>query len=76
MSHLTLYFDRETENFIRIAAKESNISISKWVASTIKRVTHSTWSPEIQRMAGAWPDFPAAENLRKTSGKDLPRENF
>jgi hypothetical protein len=76
MSHLTLYLDRETENLVRVAAKESNISVSKWVASTIKKVAHSSWPPEIKRMAGAWPDFPKAEDLRKTTGKDLLREEF
>jgi hypothetical protein len=76
MSHLTLYLDRETESLIRVAARESNISVSRWVASTIKRVTRSTWPAEVRRMAGAWPDFPSAEKLRESSGKDMPRENF
>jgi hypothetical protein len=37
---------------------------------------HSVWPSAIRDLAGAWTDFPTAEEIRKSLSEDLPREPF
>jgi hypothetical protein len=76
MSHITLYLDRETESIVRAAARGSRVSVSKWVASAVKRVARRTWPDDVRRMAGTWSDFPSAEELRNSLAEDHLREKI
>ncbi|MDJ0703693.1 MAG: DUF2281 domain-containing protein [Leptolyngbyaceae cyanobacterium MO_188.B28] len=37
---------------------------------------HSTWSEQVRALAGAWPDFPAREQLYQGLGQDVERETL
>jgi hypothetical protein len=74
MSHITLYLDRETERFVRTAARRSRLSVSRWISSTVRRTAKETWPESVRRLSGAWRDFPTAEQLRADTGTDVPRE--
>jgi len=44
------------------------------VADLIREKTAARWPESVARLAGAWADFPTAEEIRAGLGEDLPRE--
>ena len=74
MGQVTIYLDPETEEKMINIVKKSGISKSKWIAALIKEKTASTWPDHIVDLAGAWKDFPTAEEIRKRMGQDGKRE--
>lgn len=76
MGQVTLYLDEKTEQRMREAAAEAGLSQSRWVAQLIRRRTANEWPESIRRLAGAWADFPTAEEIRAGEGADLPREEL
>jgi hypothetical protein len=73
MSQITLYLDVETETRLKSAAKAAGVSQSRWVADLIREKTATDWPASVARLAGAWTDFPTAEEIRAGLGKDTPR---
>jgi hypothetical protein len=76
MAHLTIYLTDEVERRVRKAAKSAKVSVSKWVANRVSESVQTSWPPEFVALAGAFPEFPAADELRKGYGKDVPRESL
>ena len=76
MAQVTLYLDDETKERMRRAAKAAGMSQSRWLAELVRRGTANEWPAEVRELAGAWPDFPEAEELRRASGRDVRRERF
>ena len=76
MAHLTIYLTDNVEKQVRKAAKASKKSVSKWVADQVSKSVEDSWPPEFLALAGAFPDFPDARELRKGYGKDAPRESL
>lgn len=76
MGQITIYLDAETEIKLRTAAKAGNISQSKWVAELIREKVQDQWPQTIMAMAGTWSDFPDADDIRKSSGRDVAREGW
>jgi len=76
MGQITIYLDAESEKHLREAAKRKGVSQSKWVAELIRKQTATEWPDDVAELAGAWGDLPEAEEIRRTSGKDSPREDF
>ncbi len=74
MGQVTIYLDPETEEKMINIVKKNGISKSKWIAALIKEKTASTWPDHIFGLAGAWKDFPTAEEIRKGVGQDAKRE--
>jgi hypothetical protein len=76
MAHLTIYLTDDVERRVRKAAKAAKVSISKWVADRVSQSVVTSWPPEFLALAGAFPDFPDADDLRKGYGEDVPRESL
>lgn len=76
MAQLTIYLDEETERRLKSAAQSAGMSLSRWVASVIREKTETAWPQSVLDLAGAWPDFPTAEELRQSQPTDSPREDF
>ena len=76
MPHLTIYLTADVEQRVRKAAQASKVSVSKWVADRVTKSVETSWPPEFLALAGAFPDFPDADELRKGYGEDVPRENL
>jgi hypothetical protein len=76
MAHLTIYLPDAVERQVRKAAKESKLSVSKWVADRVGKTVESSWPAEFVALAGAFPDFPELEELRAGYGDDIPRESL
>ena len=76
MSQITIYLDMETEALMDAAVKAAGASRSKWIADTIRERMRTEWPASIYALAGAWPDLPLAEELRKAGGADTKRERL
>ena len=74
MAQLTIYLPDKLEAKARRAAKAKRESVSRWIADQIERGLTDSWPPTVLRAAGAVPDFPDLADLRKSYGKDAPRE--
>jgi hypothetical protein len=74
MAQVNLYLDEDTARKLKAVAKASGLSQSKWVAKVIRERVSDEWPPQLAALAGAWPDFPDAEDLRQGLGQDAFRE--
>lgn len=74
MGQVTIYIDKETEKKMISSAKAANISKSKWVSDVIREKVATEWPASVKELAGAWADFPTAEELRSGDGIDAKRE--
>ena len=76
MPQITIYLDEEAELRARKAANSEGISLSKWIARVVREKAVTAWPKDILDMAGTWPDFPSAEELRNTQPDDAKRERL
>jgi predicted transcriptional regulator len=76
MAQLTLYLDDELETRLRAAARAANLSQSRWVANLIAEKLNDEWPASVVALAGAWSDFPEANELRSGLSEDAARESL
>lgn len=76
MAQLTLYLDQETVGKMRQAAESEGLSQSQWVARLIRARLETQWPQAVRELAGAWPELPEADKLRRSLGDDIPRESL
>lgn len=74
MGQVTVYLDDATEEKARAAARAEGVPLSKWVAARIQRRARGEWPEAVRALAGAWPDLPSANRIRKFKAKDIARE--
>jgi hypothetical protein len=76
VAQVTLYLDDETVERVRRAARASGLSRSRWLAQLVREKTAREWPAVVREMAGSYPDFPEAEELRRPAGRDVRRERL
>lgn len=76
MGQVTIYLDNDTEKKLTEIVKHSGKSKSRWIADLIREKAHTSWPEHVQSLAGAWDDFPSAEQIRADMGTDLDREEI
>lgn len=76
MAQVTIYLDDDTTAVFKAAVKEAGVSQSQWIAEAVRQRTRKEWPASVRALAGAWRDFPTAEQIRKRQGRDTPRERF
>jgi len=76
MAHVTVYLDDSTERRAKKSAKSAGMSVSRWISNLIREKTETSWPQAVLALAGAWPDFPTAEELRSTQPVDRRREEL
>ena len=76
MAQVTLYLDDEADSLLRTCAQVAGVSNSRWVADLIRRHAHSQWPAAVLNLAGAFPDFPLAEDVRVQAVADVHRVGF
>lgn len=76
MGQVTIYLDDETERTARAGAESDGVSLSKWIARRIEQEQGAEWPPGFRELAGAWPDLPSAEEIRRKSAKDVTRRRL
>ena len=73
---MTIYLPDEIESKARRAAKAKGKSVSRWIAEQVVQSLEDTWPKAVLDAAGAVPDFPSLDEIRKGYGKDTPRESL
>ena len=76
MPQVTIYLDDQTAALVESAVKKSGLSKSRWIAEAVKEKSGSEWPQAVRNLAGAWKDFPTAEEIRQMDGIDVPREQL
>ena len=76
MGQITIYLDETTESRLKASAKGSGLSVSRFIANLIREKTATEWPSSVVQFAGAWADFPEAEELRADPPGDEPREKL
>jgi len=76
MGQVTIYLDGESEKRMKKAAKAAGIPMSRWLAALVLQKTRGEWPEAVRSAAGAWADFPDADQLRQGAGKDTTRETL
>ncbi|MBN1319184.1 MAG: hypothetical protein JXA42_27115 [Anaerolineales bacterium] len=76
MAQVTIYLDKETKEKIQAYTKSKEISTSQWITSLIREKLQNEWPDGVIALAGAWKDFPTAEEIRADVGKDIERETL
>lgn len=76
MGQVTIYLDDETERKVRAAAESDGVSVSRWITQRIQKDARAEWPTSVRELAGAWPDLPSAEQIRRRSIKDIKRERL
>lgn len=74
MAQITILLDPESEAKARDRAKKMNMSLDQWIADLVRKQTASAWPESVKKLAGAWPDFPSIEEIRRPEGEDVQRE--
>lgn len=74
MTHLSIELDEQTGIDLLARAQAEGLTLQEWVARLVRRHLHPPWPDHIRAMAGAWLDFPSAEELREGGGQDVARE--
>ena len=76
MGQVTIYLNDETERTARAAAESDGVSLSKWIARRIEKTARAEWPGRVRELAGAWPDLPSAEQIRRNLAKDVTRRRL
>jgi hypothetical protein len=76
MAQVTLYLDDDTLRRMKAAAKSAGVSMSAWLSSLVQERVRQDWPAEVVELAGAWSEFPDAEEIRADFPDDLPRESL
>ena len=74
MAQVTIYLDPDTVAKARAAARKAGLSQSRWIAELIRRHAEADWPRTVLRLAGSWPSFPRAAEIRAGLGEDAPRQ--
>jgi hypothetical protein len=73
MSQITIYLPDAVEHKARKAAKANGQSVSRWIADQVLHHLSEVWPKGVLDAAGALPDFPSLEEIRRGYGDDVPR---
>jgi len=76
MAQVTIYIPNELEDKVKSMAISLNVSISKFIATTLEQKVSNEWHKSSKELAGTWNDLPLADTLRETQGIDYTRETF
>jgi hypothetical protein len=76
VGQITIYLDPVLEKKMRAYVKSTHLSQSKWIANLIEEKIRNEWPGSVIELAGAWGDIPTAEEIRRTKGTDIRREEI
>ena len=65
MAPVAIYLDEEVLALVKAATKASGMSQSQWIAEAVRLCVKKEWPDLVLAIAGAWPDFPTAEEIRE-----------
>jgi hypothetical protein len=76
MAQITIYLPDDLEKQARKAAKAQRKPVSRWIADQLVQTLDNRWPKGVLDAAGALPDFPDLQTIRKGYGRDVGRESL
>ncbi len=76
MAQITIYLDDKVLALVKAATRAARVSQSQWIAEAVRLRVRKEWPAAVRALAGAWPDFPTAEQIREREATDAPRERL
>lgn len=76
MKRITVYLDDIASAQVTAAARAARVSRSQWIAEAIRLRIGRDWPASVRELAGAWPDFPTAEEIRRKQAGNARRERL
>jgi hypothetical protein len=76
MGQITIYLEDDLLSQVKAVTKAAGVSQSQWIAEAVRGRMRKEWPVAVRALAGAWVDFPSAEEIRKQHAPDSPRESF
>lgn len=76
MAQITIYLPDAIEDRARRAARMNGTSVSRWIADQVSQRLEDAWPKAVLDAAGALPEFPSVEEIRRKHGRDAPRESL
>ncbi len=76
MAQVTIYMNELLEQQVKTLASSMNLSISKFIATTLEQKVDEQWDSSLKKLSGSWSDFPDLEVLRSNMSEDVKRETF
>ncbi|MFP4365193.1 MAG: DUF6364 family protein [Spirochaetia bacterium] len=76
MPQISLYIDEKTMKKIESAAKQENLSISKWVANQLRAKLEPCYSDEFKDLYGSIEDPSFGRPLENGFSEDAPRQSL
>ena len=66
MARITIHLDDKLLAQVHRVAKAEGISPNQLIAEAIRRLrAKAEWPTSVRALAGAWPDFPTLDEIRK-----------
>ena len=76
MAQVTIYMNNNLEEKIKTIAQSMNISISKFIATSLEQQLKEEWPNSIKKLSGSWDDFADLKEIKNSSTQDVPRVEF
>jgi Ribbon-helix-helix protein, copG family len=70
MGQITIYLDNDAVALVKASVKASGVSQSQWITEAIRQRVRREWPASVRALAGVWPDFLTAEEIRKRQGPE------
>jgi predicted transcriptional regulator len=65
VAKITIHLDDELLAQTKRAAEAAGTSVNRWIAEAIIYRVKTEWPASMVALAGAWPDFPTQDQIRK-----------
>lgn len=76
MAQITIYLDDQVLELVNAAVRSAKVSKSQWIADAVRARVRKEWPAAVHKLAGSWPDFPSAAQIRGRRSADAPREKL
>jgi AbrB family looped-hinge helix DNA binding protein len=76
MTQMTIELDDQIAQDLEARARKEGLNAQEWIERLVRQHVHPQWPESVRALAGAWPDFPTAEELYQGEGRDIPRETW
>ena len=75
MTYITIELDDQIAQDLEAHARTEGLNAQEWVKRLVNRHIHPQWPETVRALAGVWPDFPIAEELRQGEGQNVAGES-
>ena len=76
MAQITIYLEDHVLELVNAAVRSAKVSKSQWIADAVRARVRKEWPATVRALAGGWPEFPSAAQIRRRRPADTSREKL